>query len=145
VRAELDGQDAGIHCVSPKAGPSLATTGYTEHDKMPIVGFDQNIQGKILKLFVHETSLADGWAVYAMQPTVSCAATAAPPSVGPTAAQQLQTQIDTLTATVAALTTRLDSCGSCNHLEVSHDGTSNVEVSAKYGSAGTGGKANFNY
>ena len=63
--------------------------------------------------------------------------------IPPPTLSQLQAQIDALTATVAAqaaavtaLTTKLDSCGACNHLDVTNNaGASNCEVKCKYGTA----------
>jgi hypothetical protein len=59
VRAELDGKDAGIACVEHQGGG--AGSHFAEHSTSFLRYFDTTVTGKQLKLFVHKTSLVDGW------------------------------------------------------------------------------------
>jgi hypothetical protein len=87
LRAELDGKNAGEIC---PWGKKRGGSQYGEHQQGVFSGFSQAVSGRVLKLFISDTSLQNGYAVYAIVPTVksACISEAATCEVATVAGEQ---------------------------------------------------------
>ena len=67
LRVELDGKNAGESCPN---GKPRGGSRYSEHQKHTFTGFNSEVSGKELKIFITDTPLSNGYAVYNIVPKV---------------------------------------------------------------------------